>query len=55
MNNDRKSKQALLKRIEVLKEQLIEIGCKKGLNDPDTIKLSQKLDGLMNEYNKLNK
>ncbi len=45
-----------MKKIEQLKEEMIKIGDKKGLNHPETIKHSQKLDKLMNIYQKkLNK
>lgn len=41
----------LLKNIEVLRRSMVKIGLDKGVNDPDVIALSQKLDKLLNDYN----
>ena len=37
-------------KIEVLRSHMIDTGQLKGLTHPDTIKLSQELDVLLNEY-----
>ena len=39
--------------IEETRKELNQLGNRKPLNDPDVVKLSQKLDGLLNEYQKL--
>ncbi|WP_036201572.1 aspartyl-phosphate phosphatase Spo0E family protein [Ureibacillus sinduriensis] len=39
-----------LEKIQVLRTELIESGMKDGLNHPTTIKLSQTLDKVLNEY-----
>ena len=39
--------------IEEMRKELNQLGNRKPLNDPDILKLSQKLDGLLNEYQKL--
>lgn len=42
--------QELLKRIEQLREQMNDLSKTTALNDPAIIKISQHLDGLLNEY-----
>ncbi|CAM5198837.1 hypothetical protein UACE39S_02903 [Ureibacillus acetophenoni] len=42
-------------KIEEIRYQMIHTGQLKGLAHPDTIKLSQELDLLMNEYQKIQK
>ncbi|ATP42398.1 hypothetical protein CSE16_07740 [Solibacillus sp. R5-41] len=39
-----------MKKIEKLRSQLINVGMEKGLTHPNTIKISQDLDKLLNEY-----
>lgn len=39
-----------LKNVELLRNAMIKSGIENGLNHPTTIKLSQKLDKLLNEY-----
>ena len=39
-----------LKNVEILRNAMIKSGIENGLNHPTTIKLSQKLDKLLNEY-----
>ena len=48
-----KSKRELCEEIKSLKRRLIQIGDEKGMNHHLTIKTSQKLDRLINEYIKL--
>lgn len=48
-----KSKKQLREQIEKLKSDMIACGDKKGLNHPLTVKISQELDELINEYMKL--
>ena len=43
----------LHKKIEELKSELIEVGLAIGLNHPTTIKLSQKLDKVIIEFQRL--
>ncbi|WP_353057307.1 aspartyl-phosphate phosphatase Spo0E family protein [Cytobacillus oceanisediminis] len=38
--------------INFKRNRMIRSGIKKGLNHPDTIRLSQQLDKLLNEYQK---
>lgn len=40
----------ILQSIEKLRAQLIEVGLIKGLQDPQVIEISQKLDVLINIY-----
>lgn len=40
----------LLQIIEELRQQLEEIGIEKGLQDPEVLEASQRLDRLINEY-----
>lgn len=40
-------------KIEEIRNQMIDAGLLKGLTHPDTIKISQELDLLMNEYQKI--
>lgn len=37
-------------RIEIFREELIELGMEKGFQDPAVIKKSQQLDKLINQY-----
>jgi len=39
-------------KINFKRNRMIRSGIKKGLNHPDTIRLSQQLDKLLNEYQK---
>lgn len=43
----------IIHRIEELRLELNALGAEKGLKDPQVIKLSQRLDKLINEYYKL--
>ncbi|MEN6412509.1 MAG: aspartyl-phosphate phosphatase Spo0E family protein [Veillonellales bacterium] len=43
----------LLENIETLRKTMVNMGMDKGLSNPDVIKLSQKLDSLLNKYHKL--
>ena len=36
--------------IEELRKELVQLGSRKPLIDPEVLKLSQKLDNLLNEY-----
>ncbi|WP_368505317.1 aspartyl-phosphate phosphatase Spo0E family protein [Alkalihalophilus sp. As8PL] len=40
-------------RIEATRQEMIKIGLTKGLQHPETIKLSQRLDLCLNKYNRL--
>ena len=40
----------IVQSIEALREKLVEQGTIKGLQDPEVIRLSQKLDKLINAY-----
>ncbi|AXI29470.1 hypothetical protein CIB87_10770 [Priestia megaterium] len=42
----------LRKKIEYLREQMIQTGLQQGLTSSNTIKLSQELDKLLNVYTK---
>lgn len=42
----------IIQRIEKLRWELVEQGQKKGLQDPNVIELSQRLDKLINAYYK---
>lgn len=42
----------IIQRIEKLRRELVEQGQKKGLQDPNVIELSQRLDKLINVYYK---
>lgn len=46
------SKQEMLKVIEKKRTELIDIVLKNGINSNESIKYSQELDLLLNEYNK---
>lgn len=43
----------LLSRIEGLREKLNDIGLTRKLIDPEVIQVSQQLDQLLNQYNKM--
>lgn len=43
----------IMMRIEEVREELNEIGLKKGFQDPQVIKKSQLLDELINQYYRL--
>jgi hypothetical protein len=43
----------LLKQINRLRMQMIEIGSNKGLNDSETISISQELDDLLFDYQQI--
>jgi hypothetical protein len=43
----------LLKQINRLRMQMIEIGSNKGLNDSETISISQELDDLLFDYQRI--
>jgi hypothetical protein len=47
------SKEILLLKINYYRAELIRAGNTKGLNDPETIRLSQNLDRLIVKYQKL--
>lgn len=40
----------LQQQIQAKKEEMINIGLTKGLAHPDTVKVSQELDTLLNKY-----
>jgi len=40
----------IVQSIEELRKQLVELGTIKGLQDPEVIRLSQKLDKVINAY-----
>ncbi|HVJ47649.1 aspartyl-phosphate phosphatase Spo0E family protein [Desulfitobacterium sp.] len=40
----------LIKFIEEMRRELIQLGKSKPLTDPEVVKLSQRLDRLLNEY-----
>jgi stage 0 sporulation regulatory protein len=40
----------LLNRINKIRNKMIKVGLEKGLNDQNTIKISQELDALLNIY-----
>lgn len=42
----------IIQRIEKLRRELVEQGQQKGLQDPNVIELSQRLDKLINVYYK---
>lgn len=42
----------LLKKLEHTRELMIQSGMRNGLQNPKTIRLSQKLDQLLNRYEK---
>jgi hypothetical protein len=44
-------KERLINQIENKRAELIELVAEEGLNSPLTIKLSQELDRLLNQYN----
>lgn len=46
-------KKTLERKISNLRKEMITAASKKGLNNPETIELSQKLDVLLNQYQKL--
>ncbi len=37
-------------KIETLRHKMVYVGQTKGINHPETIRLSQKLDNLLNQY-----
>lgn len=41
--------------IEVMRKELLRLGKIKPLTDPEVVKLSQRLDKMLNEYNRLTK
>jgi len=43
----------LNKLIEVMRKELIQCGNRKSFTDPEVVKLSQKLDRLLDEYQEL--
>lgn len=43
----------LSKLIEEMRKELIQLGSCKSFTDPDVVKLSQKLDRLLDEYQEL--
>ena len=48
------AEQMLIINIQSLREKMIQIGLKEGLQSQNTIELSQKLDNLLNIYQALN-
>lgn len=50
VNEKLKINQQLIKEINHLRDKLITMGNKKGLNHNETLKISQKLDQVLNEY-----
>ncbi|MFJ8266790.1 aspartyl-phosphate phosphatase Spo0E family protein [Peribacillus asahii] len=53
MNTEALSLKHLETSIVYLRTHMITIGISKGLTHPDTIKYSQELDSLLNEYHKM--
>lgn len=45
----------LLKRIERLRRKLNTFGRDRDLLDPQVVRISQQLDGLLNQYHKMNR
>ncbi|MGD8192098.1 Spo0E family sporulation regulatory protein-aspartic acid phosphatase [Brevibacillus ginsengisoli] len=45
----------LLEKIELLRQQMIEIGLERGLDHPEVLECSQKIDQLHNELLELDK
>jgi len=43
----------LRKFIEVMRNELIQLGSRKSFTDPDVVRLSQRLDRLLDEYQEL--
>lgn len=40
------------RKIEAVRNQMVQMAMQKGLTHPSTIRLSQKLDGLLNGYSR---
>jgi len=45
----------LLKKIEQLRQSMIEVAIKKGLSSHESIEISRELDDLLNQYEKIKK
>ncbi|MFD2639098.1 aspartyl-phosphate phosphatase Spo0E family protein [Piscibacillus salipiscarius] len=45
-----RQKEQLYQNIKQLRESMIDSGLTKGLHDPETVRLSQELDRLLNQY-----
>ncbi|BDH61253.1 hypothetical protein MTP04_13830 [Lysinibacillus sp. PLM2] len=50
MKNEKRSIIELEKKIYSVQARMIEIGISKGLTHPDTVKCSQELDHLLNDF-----
>lgn len=48
-----KDTEQILKEIEELREQMIHVALRKGFQNNESIAISQKLDQLLNEYEKI--
>lgn len=42
-------------RIEALRGEMVHVGMSRGLTDPETVRISQELDGLLNELSRQNR
>ncbi|MFE7084222.1 Spo0E family sporulation regulatory protein-aspartic acid phosphatase [Priestia megaterium] len=49
------TKQILITEIEIIRERMIVTGLEEGFNSNNTIKISEIMDQLLNELNKVNK
>lgn len=49
------SRNELLAAIDEKRGEMVETGMKEGLLNPNTIRLSQELDGLLNDLHKMDK
>lgn len=49
------TKQILITEVEIMKERMIVTGLEKGVNSDNTIKMSEIMDQLLNELNKVDK
>ena len=52
MNNSNHHKQ-ILNMLEQTRDELVKVGLKYGLNHPKTMEVSNKIDQLHNNYNKI--
>lgn len=43
----------IVKKIEILRSKLHQVGMEKGFKNPEVLQLSQTLDNLINEYYRL--
>ncbi|WP_394514602.1 aspartyl-phosphate phosphatase Spo0E family protein [Priestia aryabhattai] len=49
------TKQILITEVNIMKERMIVTGLEKGVNSDNTIKMSEIMDQLLNELNKVDK